>query len=377
MTVPGINIIGDLTARRGITEAARSTIEAMAKQGIGLSFIDLPYSGFPVDQRDADIGVPIAQMGSVYPVNLIFYGVAGFQDVGDEQLKQATAGKYTIAYWVWEFPTMPERYRAQFARVDGIWTASQFSRQCMLSMTDRPVRVVPHPIPQFGSLNPNRAQFGLSPDRYMFLFVFDAAGSIARKNPEAVIDAFERAFGCPDSHGPLLVMRARHLHADPDYERDLTARLARVRGIVFSDDYSREQTNNLMACTDAYVSLHRTEGFGLTMMEAMALGKSVIATNYSGNTDYMTTANSYLVDYKVRPITTQDHVYQPFFNELYQGQQWAEPDVDQAAQWMRHLVDHSAEGVKRGKLAAEDIQRYCSPAVVGRIIKEYLGQLSL
>src|SRR5689334_18951323 len=122
MTIRGINIIGDLTARRGLTEAARSTINVIHQQGINLSYIEERYVAFPDDQRDSGIGFPVTQTGNVYPINLVFYGIAGFHNISDEELHRATAGKYTIAYWVWEFSTMPEAYRPQFARVDEVWT---------------------------------------------------------------------------------------------------------------------------------------------------------------------------------------------------------------------------------------------------------------
>ena len=377
MTIPGINIIGDLTARRGLTEAARSTINVIRQQGIEFSFIEERYVAFPDDQRDSELGFPITQLGNVYPINLMFYGIAGFHNISDEELQRATAGKYTIAYWVWEFSTMPEEYRLQIARVDEIWTASQFCKQCFATMTDKPIRVIPHPIAMPDNHSSKRDQFGITTNRYMFLFVFDTTGSIARKNPTAVIDAFEEAFGCPDANGPILVLRARHLNANPAYRTELLTQLQRVGGMMLADEYSREQTNELMACTDAYVSLHRAEGYGLTMAEAMALGKPVIATGYSGNLDFMTEANSYLVNYKLRPTTLQDHTFQPFFNELYAGREWADPDIHQAARWMRYMVDYPAEAAARGKLAAKNIQRCCSPAVVGPLVKEYLDQLDL
>jgi glycosyltransferase involved in cell wall biosynthesis len=370
----GINIIADLTAGRGLTEAARTTIQAIQCAGIPTSFIEENYQGFPDDERDSSTGISFPQHGSGYPLNLMFCGITNFSHLDDAKLASLTAGKYTIAYWVWEFSTMPESYRLQFERVDEIWTASQFCTQSMLDMANgKPIRIIPHPISLSGARN--RALFGLPEDRMIFLFIFDAAGSAPRKNPEAVIDAFQLAFGKPDDSGPLLVMRARHINNRPAYKQRLLQKLDVVGGVLLDQDYTREEVNALLVSADACVSLHRAEGFGLTMAEAMALGKPVIATKYSGNVDYMTPDNSYLVDYRLRPVEPAEHADQPFFADLYAGREWADASITEAAYWMKHVATSPQEAAQRGQRAAEDMQRLNSLTAVGELIRTRIEQI--
>jgi glycosyltransferase involved in cell wall biosynthesis len=193
-------------------------------------------------------------------------------------------------------------------------------------------------------------------------------------------DAFgdHDAIGCPARDGPLLVLRARHLDRCPLGRSVLHRAVAHVGGILLEEPYSRRHIDGLMRCADAYVSLYWAEGFGLGIAEAMYLGKPVIATNYSGNVDYMTADNSYPVRYHIRPIAEEDHRYQPDpgYRALFeQGRLWAEPDVTDAASWMELLYQHQDEGRSRGQRAAAEIRRFCSPEVVGQLIDARLQDI--
>lgn len=191
-----------------------------------------------------------------------------------------------------------------------------------------------------------------------------------------MIEAFSRAFGRPEPNGPLLVLKAHHLGMFPELQEALRLAMARVGGILLEESYTREQMNSLLNCVDAYVSLHRSEGFGLGMAESMYLGKPVIGTYYSANTDFMTPENSYCVGYRLRPIVAQDHHFFPECARVYElGQLWAEPDIRQAALWMKYLYEHPDKGAQRGQLAVADIRSYCSPDVVAELIKGRLRQI--
>ena len=132
----------------------------------------------------------------------------------------------------------------------------------------------------------------------------------------------------------------------------------------------------LLASCDAYVSLHRAEGFGMGLAEAMALGKPVIATGYSGNMDFMTVNNSYPVRYDLRTITEDDHALQPVCTQLYApGGTWAEPDLDHAAAQMRRVVENPAEAAQVSRRARADIHALYSRAAVGALIRERLDTL--
>lgn len=368
----GVNVIGDVMVADGLGEATRTTMDAIMKRKIPVSYSELPY-GFPERYPHYKERFAALPEGSIFPVNLLLYNLHVLPQVPAAQLQALTAGKYTIGLWFWELGQIPDQFLSSFERVDEIWVSSRYTQASMLTVAKTPVAVIPCPVEVITSPRIDRSFFGIPDRRYVFLFNFAATSCNARKNPLGVIRAFERAFGRSGGSGPLLVLKVHFLDYFPAYRRMLHEAVERVGGILLEQSYTREQMNTLLACADAYISLHRSEGFGLGIAESMYLGKPVIATNYSGNTDFMTPQNSYLVDYDLRAIQDQDHDLQPECNDIYRsGQIWAEPNIEQAATWMWHLVQNQEEGRQRGERAAADIRRYCSPAVVGEMIERRL-----
>ena len=204
------------------------------------------------------------------------------------------ASRHRIATWYWELPTVPRSLRGQFDQVDEIWVASSFVRRSFLRYTRRPIHIVPTVVPRF-ELSMNRlhvrARLGIPMDAVMFLFTFDFNSSVARKNPLGVIEAFAQAFPAGDEQS-VLVIKGMNLGQAPTFETDLRQALQRVNGLLIPDFLSQQDLADLFHACDVYVSTHRSEGFGLGIAEAMALGKPVIATSYSGNCDFMNAVNS-------------------------------------------------------------------------------------
>jgi glycosyltransferase involved in cell wall biosynthesis len=211
-----------------------------------------------------------------------------------------------------------------------------------------------------------RSHFGLSDDAFVFLFTFDVSSQMERKNPFGLISAFRRAF----VERPDVVLALKFTNAE--YDRREVRRLQEaVRGlnVVLLEGYmERQELAGLMRAADSYVSLHRSEGFGLTIAEAMALGKPVIATRYSGNVDFMTAANSYRVDCQIVPIE-RDH------GPYLCGFSWAEPDLEQAAALMREVVEDRAGAAARGRRAAADIAEWRAPERTGARVHQRLEQI--
>ena len=372
---PGVNFIGDLLNDSGLGEAGRKTLDAMLRHGLPVSRIDLPYD-FYQTVRDHDPAYSRLPTGSRFPINLLFYNLHQLASLDPGRLRELTQGKYTIGYWFWELPEVPPEFRPAFARVDEIWVASRYCQQILARYASGPVNVIPLPVEVITSTRPDRGRFGIPHGRYVFLFSLTLAGSLARKNPWGVVTAFERAFGTPGPDGPLLVAKLQHPDAAPELRAELRAAVERRGGIVLEEAYTRQEMNDLLACADAYVSLHRAEGFGLGMAESMYLGKPVIGTGFSANVDFMNAENSYPVGYRLRPVAADDHRRQPAIAGYYPpGQSWAEPDLDDAARLMRHLYEHQEEGRRRGQRAAADIRGYCGPAAVGPLIERRLAQL--
>jgi glycosyltransferase involved in cell wall biosynthesis len=205
------------------------------------------------------------------------------------------------------------------------------------------------------------------PDGFRFLFVFDFLSTPARKNPGGLVRAFTRAFA--PGEGPQLVIKTLHGDLRPKW-LDQLRWLAGARDDIHIVDrsLSTAQRDALMDSCDCYVSLHRAEGFGLTIAEAMALGKPVIATAYSGNLDFMNTSNGYLVDYEMTKVGPQGEQYPA-------DGTWADPSIEHAAALMRQVVERPEEARAKGERARRDVAAQLSPEAVGRIIRARLQRL--
>jgi glycosyltransferase involved in cell wall biosynthesis len=202
------------------------------------------------------------------------------------------------------------------------------------------------------------------PDGFLFLFVFDYSSTIQRKNPVGLIRAFQRAFA--EGEGPQLLIKTINGPRHPLAEDEVLWATDGRRDIhVIDRSLSGTERDALMLGCDCYVSLHRSEGFGLTMAEAMAVGKPVIATGYSGNVDFMNVRNSYLVDYEVIRVGPDVQIY-PADGE------WAEPSIEHAAALMREVYEGRAQAAERGDRARHDIARVLSPEATGAAMRARL-----
>jgi glycosyltransferase involved in cell wall biosynthesis len=276
-------------------------------------------------------------------------------------------GRYTIGVWFWEVEDFPSGFHGAFRYVDEIWVATDFMRETFLKVSPKRVfkYTLPILVPKIDR-SLTRSDLRL-PDGFLFLFSFDFLSVLERKNPVGLIEAFRRAFS--PGEGPVLVIKTIN-GEKRTLEMEKLRYAARNRAdIVLIDGYlSPIETGTLTALADCYVSLHRAEGFGLTIAEAMALGKPAIATAYSGNLEFMTADNSYLVPFR-RSIVGPER--EPYPADSH----WSEPDLEQAIILLRHVYGHHDEARSRGSRAAEDIRAAHSPEVAGAIIRDRLAKI--
>jgi glycosyltransferase involved in cell wall biosynthesis len=272
--------------------------------------------------------------------------------------------EFTIAAWVWEARGAPHFWQSVLPVIDEIWVPSSFVATSVAGHVSCPVVTIPHvvnPPPATGE----RSALGLARDKFLFLFVFDALSNLTRKNPAGLIQAYCNAF---DPSGDVqLVLKCNNLtrteleslHAMKSNRPDIT---------IINQPLSRLDASALIAACDCYVSLHRAEGFGLTMAEAMFYGKPVIATGYSGNVDFMAGGFGFLVDYRMT-VSERDCGY------YRAGTEWGDPDLDHAAGLMRYVVDHPEIARSVGRAAAQKMRDEYSAEAVGRRIKDRLSLL--
>ena len=275
-----------------------------------------------------------------------------------------TNDRYTIGVWAWEVEEFPGHFRGSGGLVDEVWTCSAHARDAIAAGVDVPVHRVPPPVLPRPSVPRPRHELGL-PDGFTFLFCFDFFSVVDRKNPFGVIDAFCRAF-VPGEGPHLLIKSINGAAALADLER-VRLHAAERDDVHVVDGYvSAVEQAALVAACDAYVSLHRAEGFGYTMAEAMLAGRPVVATGYSGNLEFMDDRNSVLVGYDLVPIGEGKDPYPA-------GSRWADPDLDEAAAAMRRLVDDPAGAAALGERARLDILRFHSAAARAPLVAARLA----
>ncbi|TAM57949.1 MAG: glycosyltransferase family 1 protein [Rhodanobacter sp.] len=363
----GVNIFAYARGQFGLAEGARLYARALLAEGYPVAIhniaIDMPH-GMDDTTLDAHIGE-----ATPYGVNLIF--------VNPDQLDEAIAiigrgrlgDRYLIACWFWELEVFPDAWKSALSLVDEVMVSTRFIETAVKRITDKPVWHVPLPVGEAHDSGLMRPDFGLDNDAYIFLSSFDFNSFLSRKNPLAVIAAFRLAFA-DGRHDVRLLIKSSNGHRYPYKLQELLKAAAADRRIIIRDEViDRSDVQALQRCADAYVSLHRAEGFGLGLAECMRLGKPVIATAWSGNMDFMTADNSCLVDYQLVPVGEGEYLH-------HAGQRWAEPSVAHAAEQMRRLVEDSEFAARIAAQAALDIRDRLSPQVTAQRIIHRLEALS-
>ena len=355
-----VRVSGYLRDESGWGAAARGYVRALQHAGVPLILHDVSSL---TGNRSHDRSLQITEGAGKPDINLVCVDAgqhfALLSEVGESFFTDA----YNIGAWAWELPRFPEEWYNRFAFYDEIWVGTSFIASALAPIAPVPVIRLPPVITACGSREAGRARLGVAQDEFVFGFAFDVHSHLARKNPAAIIEAFRRAF--PNPSGVRLVLKSVNARADATGYEDLKARACGLPIDLHDGYWPAAEVGDFMAACDAYVSLHRSEGTGLTIAEAMALGKPVIATDWSGNTDFADASNSFPVGYT---LTTVERSVGPY----RAGETWAEPDLDHAAVLMREVIARPEQAARRGAAAAERIARDYSAATVGALVRSRL-----
>jgi glycosyltransferase involved in cell wall biosynthesis len=363
---PGINLVGYFDHQTGIGESVRCAARAARAADIPVSCIQLKCSTL-IRGQDTEFAGRLVK-DNPHLANVFHVPIIQGPDVERAHGPGFFRGKYNIAYWAWELEEFPCGWAWMHRYFDEIWVPSRFVADAVAAKLPLPTTVMPHaidfPVPE-GNF---RGRFGLPNDLFLFLFVFDLNSLSARKNPEAVVRAFRTAFSGSFARVGL-VIKTHGAESNPkDFAK--LAEIARETPHCFliADTLSREDVLRLQRSCDCFVSLHRSEGFGLSVAEAMYLGKPVISTDWSATAEYVTPQNGCPVP--VELVTLVEH-----HDVFPRGSIWAEPDVEYAAACMRRLVHDPAWGAALGAQAAVDMRRRFSPGAVGELYRRRLEAL--
>jgi glycosyltransferase involved in cell wall biosynthesis len=354
----GLNIVGFLSAELGIGESARCMVRAADAAQLPATAVPLKL---PCKARMADTTFsPFLQDKNPHAVNVFHLDAPGSADIDTHHGPAFRSGKYNIGYWAWELPEFPDAWVPYFEFMHEIWCPSDFVRAAIADKSPLPVITMPHAIafqrPAESSAQ-LRSRLGLPADRFLFLFLYDLNSYSERKNPRAALAAFrESGLG---TQGAGLVIK---VHGAKGNEADLAALQSAVAGLpgvtLLDQALSRADLYALEAVCDCFVSLHRSEGFGLAVAESMYLGKPVISTDWSATAEYLTADNGCPVRAK---LITLERSHGPYSK----GQTWADPDISHAAEWMRRLHADRALGARLGQAARATIEQRFSPAAIG------------
>jgi glycosyltransferase involved in cell wall biosynthesis len=358
-----VELTGYLGSTVGVGEAARRYAIALRAVGVEVLQRDVPLPG-----RDAVGGeLPTASSADAESIgcNILCLNPEQMVPFLEGPDAPTHAGRSMVGVWSWEVDVLPPGWREASRRLSEIWTYSVFSAKLIAQGVDAPVYSIPPPMGM--PIASTRPLVDL-PGGFRFLVMFDFLSTLERKNPLGAIEAYRRAFRSGD--GAVLVVKSVNARHRPERHEEIVAACQGREDIVLMDrTISGDERDALVAACDCYVSLHRSEGHGLPIAEAMHAGKPVVATAYGGNTEFMDEENSY-------PVTWAPAKVGPGVEHYPRDATWAEPDLEQAARMLRAVHADPATAAHRASRGRNDMSRRLAPEVVGRQMLDRLGRLS-
>lgn len=382
----GVNLVGHAFHVFGLGEYVRMMARALEAAAIPFCVRDIPVDNGSSD-RDRSLEARVCAKDDPLP-----FAFTLFCMTADSQLHVAlTQGPapgphtYTISCWFWEMERWPERLRGTLELADEFWPCTRLIETALRgAMGDRPKPVMRIPPvvdlstalcggPQAPSRDSIRAHFGLDREAVLFTFSFDLNSTIIRKNPQAVLQAFQSAFGPPGAadgeEGVGLVIKAFPPRGpEPLWDNLKATAAADPRITIIEADLDRVGILALYGCCDAFVSLHRSEGLGLGPAEALQLGLDVIATDYGGTTDFCSGPLAHPIPYRLIPVRSGEYPH-------HEGMEWAEPDVAQAAQRMRQVAARRRRDPLPDPTVVQAYRQRFSASHIGKLYRDRLEAL--
>lgn len=360
-------LIGYIDAQLGLGQSLRGLALALSRTAI--NFRIYPFG----------VGVEGRRAGSYMPERYdeIRAHAANIIEVSPDELPQIFKHisephfdrSYNILRAYWELGKAPAAWITNLEYLDEIWTPSKFVADSFAPIFQKTITVIPPSLELPPVIVEGRYRFNLKLDSFYFLFSFDYYSSPARKNPKAVLQAFRLAFPDVSARAGLIIKSTGAVDHHPDIKEELLRAAEQDDRITIIDEtLNREEMLALIKAADCYVSLHRAEGFGLGMVEAMAFGKPVIATDYSGSTDFLSEETGYPVPYRLTKVGAGEYVHA-------EGQVWAEPSESDCARIMSHVFHNQEEAAARARQGQLLVKERYSPANVGRLAEKRLNEI--
>ncbi len=366
MTDLGINVFGFINGEFGIAEATRLNCKAIQTVGLPISLINYNVK---TNHNNNDLTFTEFSDHAPHPINLIQISpseVPNFFDYFDHSFFK---DKYNILYMAWESETIPEDYVMNMNLFDEIWTPSTYCKECIAKYVGLPIQVTPHPIDiDLQQTDDEDALNFYDKNYFNFLFIFDYNSSIDRKNVINLIKVFKKVFDNSDNNAFLTIKTSRSAKFPSEKEQILQEIGDSKKIKIVEKIFDKNALNYIISNCDSYISLHRSEGFGLTMAEAMYFKKPVIATGYSGNLEFMNEENSFLVSAEV--ISSDSNVINYIANTV-----WSEPSLQEASEWLKIVYEGGDLVRQKSEKGMQTVMNDLSLKRVGELIKKRCEQL--
>lgn len=355
-----IRVVGHFNLTSGRAEDARTLAAALESAGYKVEKIDrneVPGALSRMREGNCVLAIHVLNAETAY-VDWVWREAVG------------AVGEINIGYWAWELETLPTAWQLAYAFYDEIWGNSKFCTKALKQFDLRPVRCLPLAIAEIEPSHTEPLGLDHLPEgHFCFLFSFDFGSFHERKNPQGVVKAFLKAFPSLDEE-VVLVIKAVQADLEPLAWHQLVACCKNdPRITLVNDSFTRGRMDALFERADAYVSLHRAEGFGRGMAEALLRGMPVIATDYSGSEEICRPSTAYLVDYELIPIREGEYVDEAV------SFLWAEPNLESAAMAMQQVFKNPKQAIQRARKGKALVQKEYSVQAIGQMAQGYLQDL--
>ena len=360
----GINLFGNIKAEIGLGQSMRLLANALEESGIPFTIYNLDFSG-NIGKGDSSFDHKIT---NTYPYGINLFHIEPYE-LGLAWMNLPDGvfdSRYNIAFWLWELEVFPVEWEFPIPVLDEIWTPSQFVTSSIQKVTDKPVITIPYHLIVDTNTQYDRGYFNLPEDKFLVLAMYDVNSSAHRKNPRDAIKAYVGAFKGTNKNVGLVLKVNNPSQKDLDQLNEMTKDCGDV--YLVSKRLSKNEVDSLIQCVDVFISMHRAEGFGLVMAEAMALGTVCVATNWSSNTEFMNDDVACMVDYDIVEIEINDLWYR-------KGNHWAQPKVACAADCLIRLYDDRDYYLQLQKNAYEYIRVKLGQEQSSALIKSRLENI--
>jgi glycosyltransferase involved in cell wall biosynthesis len=363
----GVLLIGYVEANLGLGESLRGLSRSIA--AMGLPFAIYPFNSGVETRLAGGFMADRYELKRRYRINIIELAADQVPGMFDQLGRWKTARSYNVLRTYWELPRAPVEWAPMLRCIQEIWAPNDFVRNAFGEIFDGPIKIVPPCVEVEVQEDFDRARFCMEEGRFYFIFSFDYYSLPTRKNPLGVVRAFQTAFPDPGEPVGLVVKSTSAADHYPDIKSAILQAAQHDQRIAVIDQmFSRDEMISLIRRGDCYVSLHRSEGFGLGMAEAMACGKPVIGTDYSGSTDFLSDRTGFPVSFALRPVQPGDYIFSD-------GQTWAEPDQAAAAKAMQRVFHDRPERERRAAAGKALVETRYGRRNVGRIAAERLREI--